>query len=283
MATIQFKRRTTGGSGPLTGTSGIVKAGEPQIDFTSGHLYVSKLDKTGSVGNPISVSDYVIFPSTTNVDDQISTKVSSLALGTASTKNAGIGSGNVPILDANGKLADSVIPKIAMTNTFVVASQSAMLSLSSAQEGDVAIRTDLSKSFILISNSYSSVSAWQELLTPTDSVTSVNGKIGSVNISLAELGGVASTTFNSHTSSSVHLSIEQITKLSNMMLTKIDLLNGSSYEPVLSTFNSKIIINGLVLYSYIDTKYTPNRRVYAYGINKDMVLTPSSIIDGGTF
>ena len=62
--------------------------------------------------------------------------------------------GNIPILDSNGKLADSVVPKIAMTNTFVVASQTAMLALTSAQEGDVAIRTDLSKSFILKASPY---------------------------------------------------------------------------------------------------------------------------------
>ncbi|HCZ23815.1 MAG TPA: hypothetical protein DHV05_03025, partial [Acholeplasmataceae bacterium] len=98
-----------------------------------------------------------------------------MGLGTAATKNTGTGNGNVPILDANGKLADSVVPKIAMTNTFVVASQTAMLALSTAQEGDVAVRTDLNKSFILKASPYSTLANWQELLSPTDAVTSVNG------------------------------------------------------------------------------------------------------------
>jgi hypothetical protein len=31
MATIQIKRRTTAGTGPLVGTTGTVKAGEPQL------------------------------------------------------------------------------------------------------------------------------------------------------------------------------------------------------------------------------------------------------------
>ena len=40
MATIQLKRRTSSGTGPLTGT-GTIKAGEPLVDFTGGHLYIA--------------------------------------------------------------------------------------------------------------------------------------------------------------------------------------------------------------------------------------------------
>lgn len=69
-------------------------------------------------------------------------------LGTAASKNTGTSSGNVPILDSNGKLADSVIPAVAITDTYVVATEAAMLALS-AQKGDIAIRSDLNKSFVL--------------------------------------------------------------------------------------------------------------------------------------
>ena len=34
MATIQIKRRTTAGTGPLVGTTGTIKAGEPLVDFS---------------------------------------------------------------------------------------------------------------------------------------------------------------------------------------------------------------------------------------------------------
>ena len=69
-------------------------------------------------------------------------------LGTAASKNTGTSSGNIPILDSNGKLADSVIPAVAITDTYVVATEAAMLALS-AQKGDIAIRSDLNKSFVL--------------------------------------------------------------------------------------------------------------------------------------
>lgn len=69
-------------------------------------------------------------------------------LGTAASKNIGTSPDNVPILDSNGKLADSVIPAVAITDTYVVANKSAMLALS-AQKGDIAVRSDLNKSFVL--------------------------------------------------------------------------------------------------------------------------------------
>lgn len=83
-------------------------------------------------------------------------------------------------LDAGGKIPASQIPAIAITDTYVVASQSAMLALSSAEQGDVAIRTDLNKSFILSTNSYSTLADWKELLTPTDAVLSVAGLTGAI-------------------------------------------------------------------------------------------------------
>ena len=69
-------------------------------------------------------------------------------LGTAASKDTGASSGNVPVLDSKGKLADSVIPAVAITDTYVVATETAMLALS-AQKGDIAIRSDLNKSFVL--------------------------------------------------------------------------------------------------------------------------------------
>ena len=56
--------------------------------------------------------------------------------------------GNYAILDSNGKLADSVIPAVAITDTYVVDTETAMLALN-AQKGDIAIRSDLNKSFVL--------------------------------------------------------------------------------------------------------------------------------------
>jgi hypothetical protein len=236
-----------------------------------------------SVSVPLAESDYLKIPGVSKVDDQIDTKITALNLGTASTKNTGTGSGNVPILDSNGKLADSVVPKIAMTNTYVVASQTAMLALSNAQEGDVAVRTDLNKSFILKASPYSTLANWQELLTPTDAVTSVNGSTGAVTISLAGLGGVALTTYNTHVASNLHLTTEQRTILDNVKIAEISDTDGISLATDETAYANSVIVDGLVYYPVVDTGYTPTKITYKLGIDTSKVLQPSSIIDGGTY
>ena len=88
-----------------------------------------------------------------------------------------VGAANgVASLGSDGKLITSQIPDVTITDTFVVASQTAMLALT-AQVGDVAVRTDLNKSFILKTAGASTLANWQELLTPTDSVLSVVAKL----------------------------------------------------------------------------------------------------------
>ncbi len=108
-------------------------------------------------------------------------------LGTAASKDIGTTSGTIPVLGANGKLNTSVLPAIAISDTFVVATQAAMLALT-AEVGDIAIRTDLSKSFILKEDGASVLANWQELLTPTDAVTSVAGKTGAVTLTKSDVG-----------------------------------------------------------------------------------------------
>ena len=88
----------------------------------------------------------------------------------------------VATLGSDGKLTTTQIPDVTITDTFVVASQAAMLALT-AQVGDVAVRTDLNKSFILRVTGASTLANWQELLTPTDSVLSVDGQTGAVDLS----------------------------------------------------------------------------------------------------
>ena len=84
-------------------------------------------------------------------------------------------------LDAAGKIPSAQLPAIAISETSVVASEAAMLALT-AQKGDVAVRTDLNKSFILAGTDPTVLGDWQELLTPTDAVISVNGQTGSVSL-----------------------------------------------------------------------------------------------------
>lgn len=107
--------------------------------------------------------------------------------GTAAFKNTGTTSGTVPLIGADGKLDAAIMPAIAITDTFVVATQTAMLALN-VQVGDIAVRTDLNKSFILKTAGASTLANWQELLTPTDTVTSVAGKTGAVTLAKSDVG-----------------------------------------------------------------------------------------------
>lgn len=88
-------------------------------------------------------------------------------------------------LDASGKLPTSQLPSLAITSTSVVGSQSAMLALS-AQEGDVAIRTDNSKTYILAGSDPTSLVNWKEI-TASGAVTSVNGQSGTVSLSTTDI------------------------------------------------------------------------------------------------
>ncbi|CAI2769161.1 tail fiber domain-containing protein [Flavobacterium collinsii] len=82
-------------------------------------------------------------------------------------------------LGPDGKLISSQLPAITINDTFVVASQAAMLALT-AETGDIAVRTDLNKSFILKGSNSTVLNNWQELLTPTSEVTKVFGRNGAI-------------------------------------------------------------------------------------------------------
>jgi hypothetical protein len=107
--------------------------------------------------------------------------------------NKGI-AGGYASLDGAGKIPSTQIPAIAITDTYVVASQAAMLALSTAETGDVAVRTDVNKSFILKGTTYSVLADWQELLTPTSTVLSVNGYIGAVSLVTSDVVTAGSVT-----------------------------------------------------------------------------------------
>lgn len=93
----------------------------------------------------------------------------------------------VATLDAGGKIPESQIPAVAITDVFTVASQSAMLALT-AERGDIAVRSDLNKSFALAAEPASTLANWIELRAPTDAVLSVAGKTGAVTLTNTDVG-----------------------------------------------------------------------------------------------
>lgn len=98
--------------------------------------------------------------------------VESVALGTVAIPAGEKGANNgVATLDADGKIPATQLPSLAINDVFSVSSQAAMLALD-AQRGDVAVRTDISKSFILSAEPASTLANWVELLA-ADGVQSV--------------------------------------------------------------------------------------------------------------
>lgn len=67
--------------------------------------------------------------------------------------------------ESTGKIDTSLVPAIAITDTFVVASQAAMLALI-AERGDIAIRTDLNKTYVLAYDDASVLGNWIEMIVP---------------------------------------------------------------------------------------------------------------------
>lgn len=228
MAIIQIKRRTSSGTGPLTGSSGSIKAGEPLVDLNGGNLFISKKDKTGNSSNPLAASDYIEYMSKPNAETMMNSKITALSLGTASKKNTGTTNGTVPLIGANNKLPTSIIPDVAP-------------------------------------------------------VTSVNSKTGAVTITLSDLGGVAASTYNSHVSSNLHLTADQRARLTNVYNSSVHASNGMSEVSTLTAFNNAVLGNGLVVYTVFNEAYNPPKITYYIGIDKDKIIGPTSVIDGGTY
>ena len=150
--------------------------------------------------------------------------------GTAAAKDFGTAEGNVPVLGAGGKLSEAVIPAIAITDTFVVDSQSAMLALG-AQQGDVAVRTDVNKTFILKVAPATTLANWVELETPIDAVTSVNGLTGAVTLTTSEVAEGSNlyfTTARANANWVTHASTELTDSDTLLRTTDTFILNGGN-------------------------------------------------------
>lgn len=141
--------------------------------------------------------------------------------GDAASKNVGTASGNVVAVGSDGKIPTSVIPALAISDIHEVSSQSAMLALS-AQTGDVAVRTDENKTYMLKASPASTLANWVLLRTPTDAVLSVNGQTGAISLTTGNIseGGsnfyFTATRFNSYFAAK---SVSELSNGSNVVLT----------------------------------------------------------------
>lgn len=88
--------------------------------------------------------------------------------------------------DLTGTVPTAALPPLAVNDVFPVANQAAMLALT-AQRGDVAIRNDNSRTYILATDSPSTLADWKEI-TAVGSVQSVAGKTGTVVLAKGDVG-----------------------------------------------------------------------------------------------
>lgn len=102
------------------------------------------------------------------------------ALGLATVASSGSAA------DLTGVLGTAQLPALAINDTFPVISQAAMLALV-AQRGDVAIRSDINRSFILSTDSPATLADWKQITAGGD-VVSVAGRSGTVVLTSADVG-----------------------------------------------------------------------------------------------
>ena len=139
---------------------------------------------TAGTGTKVTVNNKGLVTAVANLSTEDLPEITAddvTGLGTAAKLDAGTANGNVVVVGSDGKIDPNLMPALAITSVHVVGTEEEMLALQ-AQEGDVCVRTDLEKSFILKQAPASTVGNWIELDSPTDAVQSVNGKTGAVTL-----------------------------------------------------------------------------------------------------
>ena len=125
---------------------------------TTGALATTLLNYSTTSGINTTLENYVLKSST----------------GSAASLNVGLVSGNVVQLNNNGKIPNEVIPHLAITDTFIVNNSGDLISLSSAQKGDVAIATGSNRNYILKDSDYSNIAHWSQFAASVGSITGIN-------------------------------------------------------------------------------------------------------------
>lgn len=170
---------------PATGTGSngkVLRAGSTAGSLSWGNVAWSEITGKATTLQGYGITDAY---SSNTVDTLLSSKQDNLGYTAENISNKGSVNGYAS-LDGTGKIPASQLPALAIVDTAVVATQAAMLALT-AQKGDVAIRTDVNKSFILRAEPATTLSNWEELRTPTDVVQSVAGRQGAVTLTSADL------------------------------------------------------------------------------------------------
>ena len=188
IATSTLGGVTTTGSG----------AGTVAVDSSTGAMEINASGVTAGTYEKVTVDSHGVVTSGANLS---ASDIPSLTLskitdaGTAAAADTGTSSGNVPVLDSNGKLNTSVLPPLAINNIVTVADDTARYALttSSVQNGDVVNVTSTNKTYFVIDDTKLDQSAgYTQVLTPAAPVQSVNGYTGVVSLASTDLSDSSS-------------------------------------------------------------------------------------------
>lgn len=149
-------------AGPLL--AGELNAGEIGVDTTNGYLYFSTDGASVVKHRPLTDAEFA------------------LLAGAIQSSEKGAANG-VATLDGAGKVPSSQLPPLSLTDVSVVGSQAAQLALT-AQEGDVAVRTDQQgEAYVHNGGSTGTMADWTSISGPAGSagVTTFNGRTGTVS------------------------------------------------------------------------------------------------------
>jgi uncharacterized protein YpmB len=190
---------------------------------------------------------------------------------------AEVGLGNVPNVDTtnasnitSGILPSSVLPAIAITDTFVVESEVAQLALT-VQKGDVAVRTDLGRSFINQTGNNGVMSDWQELLTPTDTILSINGQTGAVVLTTTNIDEGTNLYYTEErVSANVDVAANTANRHSHANKAVLDATNESFTSQLLAEHNANNAKVGITIQQAADIE-TANAHVATVAGNPHMV------------
>jgi hypothetical protein len=138
----------------------------------------------GNTANPHAVTKVQVglgnVDNTSDVAKPVSTATATALAGKSDT-----GHGHT-FSDISGQVSTAQIPPLAINETFSAADQAAMLALT-AQRGDMAIRSDNGRTYVLATDSPATLADWKEVMA-AGQVQSVAGKTGVVSLVKADVG-----------------------------------------------------------------------------------------------
>lgn len=266
----------------LTNASALLEALDDKVDKVEGKQLSTEdfttalLTKLNSVAEGAEVNVQPDWNASEG-DAQILNKPT---LGSAASRNVGTAEGQVPVLNASGKLPDTVIPPLALGEyAGEVSTKNDLTTLTNAQQGDIAKVTSDSTAanngVYFLNGTATVLSNWIQIVGP-GSVISVNGQSGVVTLTAADVGAVPTTrTVNGKSLSD------------NISLAASDV----GAVPTTRTVNGKSLSDNIALTAADVDAVPPTRTVNGKDLSTNIVLTAADVgavpanaaIEGGTF